>query len=153
MKEFKVKYDHCAAEKVLAGLKAQFEKEEVLEDFYIRENKQGIWKLSKVGETIKIIHLASDGDGFATIHEAVIEGAPRGELGRFFNESEKVIRKNRRYYKWKGSEIVLDNIAGLGEFMELYPADEGIKQDVFASFNIRAGDLIKISYNALLNRE
>jgi adenylate cyclase class IV len=153
MKGFKVRYNHHDAEKVLEKLEAEFMKEEILEDFYIRENKQGIWKLSKIGETIKIVHLANDGDGFATTHEAAIEGAPRRELGRFFNESEKVMRKMRRHYKWKEMEIVLDNIAGLGEFIELYPADEKTKQDIFALFGVQTGDLIKISYGALQKRE
>lgn len=149
MDEFKIKYDHGGAKKILEILGAEFIKEEALIDFYLLDAHKDVWKLSKVGGTIKLVHLVNEGNCFSTALETELDDAARYEVDRFLNENNKVMRKVRRHYKWRKSKIVLDSISNLGEFVELYPINEEDKQNLFAAFNIQPPDLIKISYNAL----
>jgi|GEM_PF-6080370 len=148
MKEFKIKYSHSKAQKILDGFGARLIRQEVLEDFYLID-KTDIWKLSFDGKAISLVRLVNEGDDFGVAFDARLDEAASRELEGFFKKNKKVIRKDRRHYNWQESKIVLDNIKGLGEFVELYPASDQDRQDLFAAFNIQPQELIKVSYAAL----
>lgn len=149
MREFKVKYEHDKAREILTDLGAQFAKEEILEDFYLIDDGRNIYKLARVGGIIKIVHLINEEKGFTVVLNVKVDKQAQRGLSRFLDNNSQVMRKERTHYKWQGSEVVLDKIVSLGEFIELYPTNDKSKRYLFKIFNIQVRDLIKESYNSL----
>jgi adenylate cyclase class IV len=152
MKEFKIKYDHNKARMILKEIEAEFVKEEVLEDFYLIDDGRDIYKFARVDGKIKIVHLVNEDDGFNVSFIVDIDASAQQEVDQFFDNSKQVMRKEREHYKWQGSEVVLDNIVGLGEFIEFYPARDEEKQELFKVFGVQKSDLITESYYSLRDR-
>ena len=150
IQEFKIKYNHSKAKLILNKLRVEFIKEELLEDFYIVDDGKNIYKLARIDGQLKFIHLVHERGGFKLIFMADINEKRAGqELVQLFDHSEQVMHKRRKHYKWCKSTVVLDNIEGLGEFVEFYPASTREKIDLFKAFGVKDHDLIKESYYSL----
>jgi adenylate cyclase class IV len=150
MEEFKIAYNHNKALAILQKLGAEFVGKEILEDLYLIDDGQNIWKLSRTNEQIQLVHLKSFGNKFVmTLEKKIEKEKVSKELNQLFDISKEKMQKKRKHYMLGKSEIVLDNIENLGQFIELYPANSQEKEKIFKSFHIRSAELITKSYNAL----
>ena len=153
MKEFKVKYSHRKAKEILKEIGAKLKEKNQLEDFYLNSGPKNIWKISKENDKLYLINLIKGKSDFdINISEKLDKKASRGLMQYFLNNT-LVMKKIRQHYLWKGTEIVLDNVVGLGEFIELYPSNEIIKKELFKIFNIKSSDLITESYYDLWKKK
>lgn len=153
VREFKIRRRHDEASRTLRSLQARFVGNETLDDLYLVESGKNIWKLSRVGKTIKLLNLVYKNGGFVAVFGRNVALRTCKPLNRFLNRSGATMRKVRRHYKWHRSEIVLDHIAGLGEFVEFYPADDKEKRELFKVFRVDRRDLISEGYNTLMARK
>ena len=153
MKEFKVRHTHAEARQILKDINAQFEKREVLEDLYLINTEHDIYKLARIGGVIKLVHLVTESDGFGIELDNSVDAPVQQILSRFFEDNPHIMRKEREHYKWRKSQIVLDNVVGLGEFIELYPANNSEKEELFTAFEIQGKDLITESYYSLWRKK
>jgi len=145
-KEFKVKYSHRKATPIIEKLGARFYRREVLKDFYLVNGSKDIYKFSMVGKEIKLVHLVSSGSGFDVEFARSVDLKTQKALSLLFGKNRGAMVKDRSRYRWKKSEIVLDTIAGLGEFIELYPVNEKDKNLLFDALGIKSSNLITRNY-------
>jgi len=146
MKEFKIKYPHNKAREILKNIKAKFTEKTEQEDFYLKSTNTGILRLKKEGNEIYLIHLTKEKEGFGINLSERLDEEVTNSLLSFFKNNQLVIKKTREHYFWKGAKIVLDNVGGLGEFMEVYPQDEVTKEELLKAFKINPTELITESY-------
>lgn len=151
MQEFKVKYDHAKAKEVLGKLHAVFAKDVLLEDIYLIDNRTDTYKLSRTEGGLSLVHLINKGDRFDVVFDSPIEEKLKQGINNFFAEDRAdVVCKNRNYYTVSQSTIVLDNVTGLGEYLELYPSDDRARESLFEGFGLTPADVITESYRSLL---
>ncbi len=148
-REHKIRYDHKKARGILGKLKAKFSKKELLEDLYLVNYKKDIYKVARANGIFRLIHLVNEGDNFKEVADIKLEPTVENEIAQFFNQSNVVMRKEREHYDWEQSKIVLDNVIGLGQFIEFYPATEQEKQTLFTELGVSTDDLITESYYSL----
>jgi len=96
------------------------------------------------------VYLENRNSGFEIkLKKEVEEGKIFEEIKRFFNASEEIMRKERRCYVLGESEIALDSIKNLGQFVELYPANDREKEKLFKLFHVKPTETITKSYHSL----
>ena len=65
------------------------------------------------------------------------------------------VEKTREIYQHQGTQVHLDEVEGLGTFIEFerhitdLPEDRRVLEDLMEELNIEAGDLVKVSYSDL----
>ena len=153
MKEFKIKYHHNKAKEILETIKARFKGKTQLEDFYLKSDQKNIWKISKENGKMYLVNLIKRKNGFDINISKRLDKEATSDLMRYFENNSLVMKKIREHYFWKEAEIVLDNIIGLGEFIELYPQNELSKKGLFNIFCIKPSDLITKSYYDIWKRK
>jgi adenylate cyclase class IV len=146
MKEFKIKYPHNKAKEILKNIGARFKEKTEQEDFYLKSTDTSIWRLKKEGNEIYLINFTKEKEGFGINLSERLDKETTESLLSFFKNNPLVIKKIREHYYRKGSKIVLDNVVGLGEFLELYPSDKVSKEELLKVFNINPSELITESY-------
>lgn len=149
LREYKVRYGHEKARGVLKHLGAMFVRKELQEDMYLVSNDRDIYKIARVNGNMRFIHLVREGDNFRRSTDMQLEESAAKELKQLFDTSDAVMRKDREQYKWGKSEIVLDDISNLGQFIEFYPANKEEQKALFANFGIDTSVLITESYYSL----
>jgi len=146
MKEFKIKYSHNKAKEILEEIGARFKEKTRLEDFYLKSDPKNIWKISREKDKVYLVNLIKGKDGFAINISERLDKEATNSLIRYFKNNPLVMKKIREHYFWKRTEIVLDDVIGLGEFIELYPQNETLKEELFKIFGIKSSELITKSY-------
>jgi adenylate cyclase class IV len=146
MKEFKIKYPHYKAKEIFKDIGATFKEKTEQEDFYLKSTDETILRLKKEGGKIYLINFTKEKDGFGINLSERLDKEATDSLLSFFKGNPLIIKKIREHYIWKGAEIVLDNVVGLGEFIELYPREETSKEELLKIFNINPAELITESY-------
>jgi len=142
--EFKYKINNQAEiNKKLKDLGAKFVKEFESTDTYfmVPENKKGK-KYLRVREQGKKVELAYH---FAASHikteewEIAINDAQTAKeiLQKIGHKLDVIVKKIRKVYSYKNSEIVIDNIEGLGQYIEIESPnlEELIKIEKLFGFN------------------
>lgn len=146
MIEYKVKYEHEKARRILDEIGAVFADKKQHDDFYLKAEKGNILKLQKSGDDIYLVNLIHEDGGFVENVSEYLSKDISGILSQLFKDNHYVIRKMRESYSWKGSKIRLDTVQGYGEFVEFYPADEESKIEIFEKFGVKESDLVTKSY-------
>ena len=146
MKEFKIKYSHNKAREILKDIGAKFLEKTEQEDFYLKNTEETILRLKKEGNEIYLINFTKEKDGFGINLSERLDKEAAKSLLLLFKNNPLVIKKVREHYYWKGAKIVLDNVIGLGEFIELYPQDEASKEELLKVLKINPSELITESY-------
>ena len=155
--EIKVPYNHQKAEQILQQRGARFCRQEVLRDLYLVDDGREICKISSLNdEALFFVHLVGRNGVF--FQEANIEigrkGDPRAdELLEFVRKSVYALSKKRRLYCWKSSLVALDAVEGVGDFLELYPADERERQELYTAFGVTEESILRESYYSLWKKQ
>jgi len=116
----------------------------------VQQSHHTLKLVRKKGDIYLVGLVERDGQFENTVYEK-LEGDVTSDLGAAFQVSAAVVKKERVFYKWDDTDIFLDKVDGLGEFVELYPNDEESQKQLFEQFGISNDDLITKSYHELLN--
>lgn len=150
MIEYKYEFNHAEAQKVLGVLGAEYKETVESQDLYLKDSGQDIWKLVKAGTEVSLVHLAANQrGGFERPLKEVLDANAAEALLSVFSSSQAVMTKRRAKYALNGSELVLDKIDTLGEFLEIYPKDDMAREELFKAFNIQEDKFITRSYYQL----
>ncbi len=153
MKEFKVKYPHNKAKKTLQDIGAIFREKTEQEDFYLKSKDETILRLKKEGNEIYLINFTKEKDGFGINLSERLDKEATNRLFSLFQNNPLVIKKIREHYFWKGAKMVLDNVVGLGEFVEFYPDGNTSEEEFLKVFDIKPSELITESYYNILRKQ
>ena len=146
MKEFKIKHPHNKTREILKNIGATFKEKTEQEDFYLKSTEETILRFKKEGNEIYLINFTKERTGFGINLSERLDKEVADNLLSLFKNNPSVIKKIREHYYWKGAKIVLDNVVGLGEFIEFYPNGKVSKEDFLKVFNINSSQLITESY-------
>lgn len=149
MIEYKAKYSHEKARKILDKIGAIFVEKKNNDDFYLKIDNGRILKLQKNGDDIYLIVLGREDGGFVVDMNEYLSKDISDILLPLFKGNQYVLRKTREVYSWKGSRIALDSVEKYGEYIEFYPVDDEAKIELFGNFNIKETDLVTKSYFSL----
>ena len=146
LNELKVEYPHEKAQQVIESIGARQKESVTQEDFYLTSESGRAYKLvRRQGNTYLIGLVENNGQFEQLVYETLDESVAR-EVSALFEGSSYVIRKERTFYELDGSDIVLDRVSGLGEFVELYPKDENAEKELLKQFGVSTEYLITESY-------
>lgn len=146
MKTYKIKYSHDKAKEVLNNIGAIFFGKSSQDDFYLKTHDGNVFKLQKEDETMHLVNLYFDKDGFVLNMSEYLAPEVRDALLPIFQDRSLALRKERENYSWKGSKISLDRVEKYGEFIEFSPNGDDAKKELFEVFGAKPEDLIVKSY-------
>lgn len=146
MKEYKAKYSHDEARKILEEIGAIFLEKSVQSDFYLKTKNANIFKLEKKDGRVYLMNLVYEGRGFIFNILECLDQEVSDKLLPLFEPGSLVLEKTKEHYSWKGSKIILDSVEKYGDFIELSPISEEAKEELFQTFGVKPENLIIKSY-------
>lgn len=148
-KEFKVRYNHKKALRIIKQINARLSRKETLKDLYLVDDPKDIYKISVVNREMRLVHLTAGSSGFDMVLSEKLGPKTKKTFSPLFGKGRGVMIKERSIYRWKSSEIALDRIVGIGEFLEIYPASEKDKKILFEFLGVKPASLITRSYSSM----
>jgi adenylate cyclase, class 2 len=123
-------------EDLLTGHKVQFRGMLKQKDIYFKV-KSGLLKLRIEHGTYTLIRYLRDEKGkrWSNYELLYLHGKDPEKYLRHLFDIETIVEKRRKLYLWKDTRIHLDNVKGLGKFLELETLLVSTKKNAFEQFN------------------